>query len=597
MKAVPPHKLLSIIVVMLCSELAAALNPALDIGQYGHKSWTQSDGLAVGNIFAIAQTADGYLWLGGDFGLFRFDGVSATPWQPPGQSSDEQFVFRLLGTRDGSLWIGTFLSLSTWNGTTLIRHPELDGRIIGSLLEGRDGTVWAGTWKSGTHPGRLCGIRGDRTRCFGDDGKFGRTVAALYEDSAGVLWAFGEDGLWSLNKGVPTRAATQALDVSGLSTAEDGHTIVAVYGGNVLQASGGKLEPYPIRGPGHLGQLLGEHQVDANKLLRDRDGGLWIGTVEHGLIHVHNGRTDVFTKKDGLSGDVILSLFEDREGDVWVSTVGGIDRFREPPVTNVTTAQGLASDVINSVLAANDGSVWIATHDGVTRWNNGQTITFREETGAGLPDSLAQSLFQDGSGRIWVSTHKGLAYFDGRRFIRVNARLPSNEVYAISGDQAGNLWLSGNMGLSHMIGTNLVETFPWSVLGRKQQAKVLVADRGGVWASFWDDGGVEYFKNGRVEASYGASEGLGLGHVPGLRLDSEGALWASTQNGGLSRIKNGHVATLTTSNGLPCDNIHWSAESDDGSMWLYTVCGIVRVTRGQLEAWIENPKRRVEAAI
>src|ERR1700751_2038863 len=123
------------------STCASALNPSLDISQYGHKSWTQRDGFAVGNIFAIAQTSDGYLWLGGDFGLFRFDGVNAVRWQPPGQRPSESFVFRLLGARDGTLWIGTFDGLSTWNGTTLVRHPEFDGRTIGSLLEDHEGTV------------------------------------------------------------------------------------------------------------------------------------------------------------------------------------------------------------------------------------------------------------------------------------------------------------------------------------------------------------------------------------------------------------------------------------------------------------------------
>jgi Two component regulator propeller len=82
-----------------------ALNPSLDISQYAHTSWTQRRGFSAGNIFAIAKTTDGYLWLGGDFGLFRFDGVNAVPWQPPGHPSDK-FVFRLLGARDGTLWIG-----------------------------------------------------------------------------------------------------------------------------------------------------------------------------------------------------------------------------------------------------------------------------------------------------------------------------------------------------------------------------------------------------------------------------------------------------------------------------------------------------------
>ena len=106
-----------------------------------------------------------------------------------------------------------------------------------------------------------------------------------------------------------------------------------------------------------------------------------------------------------------------------------------------------------------------------------------------------------------------------------------------------------------------------------------------------------YFKDGQVRASYTAADGLGKGHVPGLRLDRDGALWAATQEGGLSRIKDGRIATLTSKNGLPCDTIHWTIEDDDRSFWLYTACGLVRITRTELDAWIADPKRRIETTV
>jgi PAS domain S-box-containing protein len=105
---------------------------------------------------------------------------------------------------------------------------------------------------------------------------------------------------------------------------------------------------------------------------------------------------------------------------------------------------------------------------------------------------------------------------------------------------------------------------------------------------------VLYFKDGQVRASYTAADGLGKGHVPGLQLDRDGALWAATEEGGLSRIKDGRVTTLTSRNGLPCDTIHWTIEDDDRSLWLYTACGLVRITRGELDAWIAEPQRRIE---
>ena len=111
------------------------------------------------------------------------------------------------------------------------------------------------------------------------------------------------------------------------------------------------------------------------------------------------------------------------------------------------------------------------------------------------------------------------------------------------------------------------------------------------------DGGVSYFKDGQLRASYTAANGLGEGNVAGLQLDRDGALWAATEEGGLSRLKDGRIATLTSRNGLPCDTIHWTIEDDDRSFWLYTACGLVRITRTELDAWIADPKRRIETTV
>jgi len=370
--------------------------------------------------------------------------------------------------------------------------------------------------------------------------------------------------------------------------------LIGVSGGGLLQLAGDRLVPYPIRDPTNRDRLFPDRTVDSNKLLRDRDGGLWIGTHERGLVHVHDGRTDVFAKSDGLAGDISCSLFEDREGNIWVATSGGLNRFRELPVTTISAKQGLSSDATRSVLAATDGSIWVAAHDGLTRWKNGRATVF--DTANGLPDNMAQSLVQDDRGRIWVFTGGGLAYLKDDRFVGVPG-VPSKEVFSMAGDGAGGLWLSTNKSLLRMRDGRLVESFTWSVMGRHQQAKVVVPDQGGVWLAFWSGGGVLYFEDGKVRASYTPADGLGAGPVAGLQLDRDGALWAATQEGGLSRIKDGRVATLTTRNGLPCDTIHWSIEDNDRSLWLDAVCGLVRITRTELDAWIADPKRRIETAV
>ncbi len=569
-----------------------ALDPSSDISQYGHTAWTIRDGFTPGTAFAMAQTPDGYLWLGTEFGLFRSDGVRFVPWQPPAGQHLPESPYALLVTRDGTLWIGTFSGLASWKRGELTQYPELQGMFVTSLLEDREGTVWAGAMGSS----RLCAIRSGTVRCYGQDGALGGFVWSLGEDSSGALWTGAESGLWRWKPGSPKRYAVPGARLADLTQSGDGRLIVGIRGEGLRQVVGDKLEAYPIRSAINSNATLSDRDIDANKLLRDRDGGLWIGTNQRGLIHVHHGRTDVFTAESGLSGNIIAGLFEDREGNIWVSTAGGLDRFRELPVTTVSTKQGLSSDNVHSVIATTDGSTWIATRDGLTRWQKGNTTIFRRADG--LPDDMVQSMYQDHAGRIWVFTGHGLAWFNNGRFVSVDG-VPSTEVGSITGDNSGNLWLSGNKGLSHLREGRLIENLLWTALGHRQQASVIMfdQDRGGLWLGFWQDGAVEYFMDGQVRITYTAANGMTKGPVAALRLGRDGAVWAATQNGGVSRIKDGRITTLTTSNGLPCDRIHWTTEENDGSLWLYTGCGVVRIPRSQVDAWISDPRRRVEPTV
>jgi signal transduction histidine kinase/ligand-binding sensor domain-containing protein len=569
--------------ILACCTCAFALNLALDINQYAHKAWTIRDGFFKSVIYSIAQTPDGYLWLGTEFGLFRFDGVRSVPWQPPaGEHLPSTYVRSVLAARDGRLWIGTAEGLVSWKDGGLTQYPELAGQNVHALLEDRDGVVWAG----GSLPtGKLCGIRGSSVLCYGADGSLGRGFFFLHEDSAGSLWAAGPTGLWQWKPNPPKLypMAHPPLEIES----ENGALLISSRSG-ITRLVDGKADAYPL--PGAVGKYT------PVRLLRDRNGGLWIGTTDRGLLHVHDGRTDVFARSDGLSGDYIQKLFEDREGNIWVATVDGLDRFRDFAIPTISVKQGLSDASVVSVLADRDGSIWFGTKDGLNKWNDGK-ITIYRKRGSGLPDDIVDSLFQDNRGRIWVSTHHGVAYLEKGRFTTV-AAVPGGIVHSITGDTVGNLWIGDqNQGLFHSIGGSMFERIPWANMGRKDFASALISDssQGGLWLGFYR-GGVAFFKDGQVRATYGSADGLGEGRVTGLELDGEGALWAATA-GGLSRVKNGRVATLTSKNGLPCDRIHWAVEDDAHSLWLYTACGLVQVARPELDAWGGDPKRIVQSTI
>jgi signal transduction histidine kinase/ligand-binding sensor domain-containing protein len=558
---------------------AFALNVALDVGQYTHAGWTRRDGFTAGIINAIAQTPDGYLWLGTDFGLLRFDGVRAVPWQPPaGQGLPANDVYVLQASRDGSLWIGTSKGLARWYRDTLTQYPQLAGLYVIRLLEDREGVVWVGAL--GLPAGRLCEIHAVTVICHGEDGRFGNGIWALYEDSDRNLWASVTDGIWRWKPGSPTFVAITGAGDS--LRAFDDHAGVLEVGTarGIRELRDGKLRPSRL--------ALDVPPFSVERLLRDRDGGLWIGTTDRGVIHLHDGRSDRFSRADGLSSDAVTGLFEDREGNVWVSTQSGLDRFSEPSVSIGGAGQGIAGSVY-SVLADSDETMWLATNRGLQRVRQGRVT--RVTAGSSRPDQVFASLLRDARGQLWTSTSNGPGYLDDDRFISVPGA--KGFVRQFAQQSSGQLWAASQEGgLLQLDEKRVVRQLTWASLGRKDFATALVADPSGkgLWLGFYE-GGLMYV-DGEVRRSYGEKDGFDASVVNHLRFDEEGALWIST-DGGLSRFKDGRLTRLTGSSGLPCDGAHWSILDDERALWLEMPCGLVRIPATELQTWISasaNPR-------
>lgn len=577
-------------VIPLCVLIAApalALNPALGVPQYAHTAWTLRDNKFTAYPRTIAQTSDGFLWLGSEFGLVRFDGVLFTPWTPPeGPRLPDKSVVRLLASRDGALWIGTRRGIARWSNGALTRYEALDGHYVAALLEDRDGVVWVGTSGGFEGSARLCAIARGTARCDGAGGRLGRFVSALHEDREGRVWVGAATGLWRWKPGAAQRYAVPGPSPEVLSvTSGAGGTLVVATNRGLRQLAGERLAPYAPQPPGRA--------LKPTVLFRDRDDNLWIGTQDQGVLHAHQGKLDWLTRADGLSADFVVDLIEDREGSLWVATLNGLDRLRDYKVATVSSKQGLSTDSILSIAAREDGSVWLGTVSGLNRWKNGDVTSYRHRPG--YPVDVG-SLYEDRRGRLWVSSAQGLLRLENDAVTRVS-RLAGQRVHAFTEDLDQNLWISEQeRGLLRVRDDRIVEIVSWSRL-QGSIARALAGDpvRLGLWLGFFQ-GGVAYVEGGRIVASYGEAEGLGTGAVTALHFDHERALWVSTQ-GGLSRVKDGRVATLTIRSGLPCDGVHWAMTDDARSMWLYTTCGLVRVEAPEIQAWIGNPARRVRATL
>ncbi len=573
---------------------AFALDPSLDLSQYGHIAWTVRDGFIKGPIHSITQTPDGYFWLGTESGLLRFDGIRAVLWQPPGDEHlPSNVVQGLLVSRDGTLWIGTGKGLASWKDGKLAQYPEMAGWIVGSLIEDHEGTVWAGGFGFSGH-GKLCGIKDGRAQCSDP----GEGVQSIYEDKKNTLWVSTFQGLWRWKPQGSEFFSTGKTFTSGLIEESDGGLLFGRASG-IQRFVNGKAEAYPV---GLLARLFG-----VNSFLRDHDGGLWVGTFE-GLAHLHRGRADVFRQVDGLSAGMVHSVFEDREGNIWVATEGGLDRFRDFAVPTFSANQGFLAGLYGPVLAARDGSFWFSTSDALTRWKNSEMTVYdgrsanhvgvvtgvREIHDSGLPGQV-RGLYQDSRGRLWVTALGGFGYMENDKFVLIRA--VTGETKGSIAEGADGLWFSYENALFHLVNGSRVEQIPWDTLGIKDVGGRIAVDplQGGLWIGI-PHGGIAYLRHGHIERSYTTADGLGEGRISHLRVDREGALWASTE-GGLSFIKDGHVATLSAKNGLPCDAVHWSEEDADHSVWLYLECGLVRVSASEMSAWVADRNRTVRVML
>ena len=588
--------------VLICELLAScrpafALDPALDARQYVHTAWRIRDGFIKGRILAIAQTPDGYLWLGTELGLLRFDGVRTVPWQPPpNQPLQSTTIVSLLVARDGTLWIGMDRGLASWKDGRLTRYDALAGSTVNKLIEDREGSIWVAVFGNRW---TLCEVREMRVTCHGEDGGAGEGALGLYEDRMGRLWVGTGTGLWQWKPGPPTfyPFSPQNNGIQGLSEDSDGSLLIS-HAGGIKRFVDGRAEmeyPFPT-------SLSG---VESLRLLRDRDGGVWAGTSTRGLVHVHNGVTDLFTQADGLSGEDVAAIFEDREGNIWIATEGGLDRFRASSVVSYTAHQGLSNTRLNSVSASSDGGVWVGTYDGLNRWSTGAMAVYRQRhgqrapgsapilarrvrefTGAGMPRGV-QSVFEDSQRRVWLSTASGVGYLENDRFVLMSG-IPGGVTRAIVEDGQRNLWVANQAAGLFRLGRDRrdVQETSWAALKRKDVVTAMAAEPSsdGLWFGFFR-GGIVHFANGEVSVSYAASDGLADGRVSNLLVDSADALWIAA-DGGLSRLKNGRLATINSRNGLPCDAVGWVVEDAAHSLWLGMACGLVHIERAEIDAWI-----------
>jgi PAS domain S-box-containing protein len=565
----------------MCPYAACALNPSLDISQHGHRAWRNLDGFGFGTIVDIGQTTDGYLWLATPTGLLRFDGVRSVRWSaPPGSALPDDRVRTLLGTPDGALWIGTLRGLARLKGGELVVYPSLQGKAINAIEAGADGTIWVGG--SGEGKGVLCAVRVDGSECHGDDGLLGRSVSGLYRDGSNSLWVAGTDRVWKWGPEpmVSYELPAPIVSLRTITGTPDGAILVGTQN-QVVRLADGKIEVLPLPNLARDRSLV--------KLLRDRDGALWVGVADFGLLHLHEGRVDAYMAADGLSGDSILELFEDREGNVWVSTSRGLDQFRPMAAAAQGRTQGLMGRA-RSVLSARDGSVWASTSTGVFQRRKESPIW--EARGPG-----PASLHEDRRGRIWTASPTGVGYFADGRFVAAPV-VPTGPVDAIAEDSKGAIWIAHRQaGLFRLPpeGTSTITT--WKTLGISARVSTMTVDPtdDSLWVGTWS-GSVVNTRQEQSRALRQLPDVSDGSRINQLLAEPDGTLWIASASG-LNRISRGRVARLDAASGLPCNNVLWTL-FEERYVWVFAQpCGLALIDRGKMDAWAAAASRGIRATV
>jgi signal transduction histidine kinase/ligand-binding sensor domain-containing protein len=585
-------------------------------------SWHTEHGLPDGNITALAQTPDGYLWIGTFKGLARFDGARFVHFDARQTLPFlEDRIAALMVDRTGDLWVagetgelgrfsnGKFQAIESLTGATnsaasagsLEREPARVRsthsrrlRAVG-LVEDTSGTVWFQPDSAS-----LFRVRNGLSQVeLTTDGLLAGPFNALFGDGRREPWLLAGDWLYRRGTGdwvkqgeVKGLGALRAV----LGPGRDGSVWIAaprgswqLGGGQVLRLFDGQVsepfEPTPWE--------TNSPRSGVTALLEDHTGRVWLGTQWGGVLSAIPGGHWEHPQSSGpLTQCRVNCLFEDRQGAVWVGTLGdGLHRLIPRPVRTVHLPEPAKEHLINSVSAAGDGSVWIGT-DGAGLFRYGGNEFKHFGAAEGLGDSLVHSVLVDRNTNVWCGTASALYFRREGRFERVTGLpVPQAVALALFEDRAGRIWIGSHAG-----------PISWQLRGAPGGApenagefqlhrldehrsgfeiRSMAEDQAGnLWVGTVAEG-LFCLRSNRVDR-YRAAEGLANPDARSLCCDSRGVVWIGTLGGGLFRLANGKMQGLTTADGLPDDTINGILPDENDNLWMTSYNGIFGCPRETL---------------
>ncbi|KFE72086.1 two-component regulator propeller domain-containing protein [Hyalangium minutum] len=580
-----------LVALMGSSGSAWALDANKTLLQFPHRSWQAEHGLPQNSVLSLAQTPDGYLWVGTLEGLVRFDGVRFTVFDETNTPElADPTVRRLALSQDGTLWIGTERGLTRMKqGVFSAVSPAPGSPLRGfvDLLAASDGSLWIATELR-----ELLQLSGDHLRSWtARDGLAHETVRALAEDSQGAIWAGSAAGLqrWDGKMWTPPFPVEgkPAVAVRSVAFGPDGALWVGTEEGDVYQLQEGTLRRVPEASlPG----------APVSSLLVDRAGTLWVGSQGRGPLRLARGQSSQPDASHALANSLVMDLLEDTEGNLWIGTEGrGLHRLKDAPFTPYGPPEGLAHEMVTAIHEARDGGLWFATWGGgVTRFQDGQMTTWT--TRAGLLQDWVSLIAEGSDGSLWFGSPQGISRWHSGKFTVFSlsqGALPGR-VRALHEDSQGTLWAGTDKGLVRWNGERFEPFLPEGGLPGEIIAFLHGSAAGGVWVATFG-GGLAYLQAGKAVLQIPENGPL-RGKILAMHEDALGTLWIGTMEG-LYRWKEGRLRRLTRTEGLFDNRIFQILPDGRGNLWMSCNKGIFRVPQEDLEAVADARLKRVESYV
>jgi ligand-binding sensor domain-containing protein/signal transduction histidine kinase len=504
------------------------MDPNRAMSQYVHDQWGRDQGFPPGPVYGITQTSDGYLWIGTDAGLVRFDGWNFRLIKDDSGAFNITSILGLTSDRDGCLWIRLQdLSVVRYCGG-IFQRPSTEVEPYASI-EALSRTSAGELLMSKSATGALA-FRGHRLQLLAPGGGLPKSpVTAVGQTGNGDVWMGTRDaGLFRFSGGALSSIRKGLPDLKVNSLLPDGdRELWAGTDGGVAHWNGASLDAVDI--PASLGRF------QALVMVRDRDGNVWIGTDSHGLIRLNSrGGFAALSANDEYSDEAITALFEDREGNLWIGHAGGVERLRDSAFTTYSAPEGLPTDGSNPVFVDSEGRVWFPPVSGGLWW----TKDARQGRihADGLDHDVVYSI-AGGKGELWVGRQRG-----GLTQLRYDGDLVQARTY------------------THADG--LAQDSIYSVYRMRN---------GAVWAGTLS-AGASMLRNDKF-TTYTVHDGLASNTVASLLEGSDGTMWFATPSG-LSEFSNGQWRTYRVADGLPSDNVNCLLEDSSGTLWAGTAAGI-----------------------